>query len=987
MKTLRTVSLTLLLECIVVAFLGAACGYSTTHAQPFIVSDLPSAISVSLGGEVTLSVEASSPGPLSYQWFKDGAPLPGVVGTSFQIASAVPADNGKYRVVVSDNIGGSTPSTDCTLSVADTYLWSVTVIREGAATGTVVSSLPGINCGLDCEEYFAATGPSVTLMATPVPGSIFAGWNENGIPLGNARTLALPMTSGHNITATFSPAPPVPHVLTMNKAGTGDGTVSSSQPPSPSLFCPPACPSVAVTYDHNTTVIITATADATSTFVGWDVAGANPPTRVLRMDSDKTLTAIFTRNTFSLSVFKAGTGDGLIVSSPAGINCGADCQENYPAGSGVALTAVETPDSIFTGWSGAGTTDVANPLLRHVTLDAAHSVTAAFARKVGRVIAKEGVDGGDGDVYFDFLEQPQIDDSGRVLFHGSLVARPGSDFLPVERKQGLWYSRNFIRARRANAIFGTYATMLLRGAGMNCMGNSLMIGTEQTLLTPEGEIVVYYPDLAGLSDSRLAIYSPHIASSEITCNLVEDGRPTPLFERVALPDFLPDASPGLTNYWGPTFSSPAFLGSRPFAVPAIGDSRYVAFLASYGRYTHPRQPATNLALVSVNPLGDLGILNRLPNTFITPTLLNLGGLIGNGHDALAGYGFFEVGENAVPGIWTRDDGWLARFGTPVSALPPEYINPTFRSFSQLNLARDGAVAFTASFNLNEASVVGSNAAIFLSVAGHSLDPIAVSGQLVMDGVSARKMDFTVQSPVSLSDGAGNAVAFGAKADSRDAIVLHESTGNRVVVTAGMPAPRHAPAKFLFPPNVIGSAPNRPFVPVITSERQIIFFANVGDGTNWFNVTPGVWSWESTGAVRPLLQVGDYVPSLGIVGAITEPVARTRYVNNAGQVTLVVATFPDGVFKTAIVKVSSGPSLGPTITVAPALNLSGSLVLRLPSIYGDAAIERIRDLGMGAPTWERIAPAFTRMGDEYITEIDPSGEKEFFRLVLPDNEAP
>ncbi len=100
-----------------------------------------------------------------------------------------------------------------------------------------------------------------------------------------------------------------------------------------------------------------------------------------------------------------------------------------------------------------------------------------------------------------------------------------------------------------------------------------------------------------------------------------------------------------------------------------------------------------------------------------------------------------------------------------------------------------------------------------------------------------------------------------------------------------------------------------------------------------------------------------------------------------------AGFPEGVFKTAIVKVSSGPSLGPTITVAPALNLSGSLVLRLPSIYGDAAIERIRDLGMGAPTWERIAPAFTRMGDEYITEIDPSGEKEFFRLVLPDNEAP
>ena len=54
-----------------------------------------------------------------------------------------------------------------------------------------------------------------------------------------------------------------------------------------------------------------------------------------------------------VSVKKAGTGAGTVVSGPAGINCGSTCVATYPAGTVVTLTAAAASGSTFTGWSGA----------------------------------------------------------------------------------------------------------------------------------------------------------------------------------------------------------------------------------------------------------------------------------------------------------------------------------------------------------------------------------------------------------------------------------------------------------------------------------------------------------------------------------------------------------------------------------------------------------------------------------------------------------
>jgi uncharacterized protein YbdZ (MbtH family) len=57
-------------------------------------------------------------------------------------------------------------------------------------------------------------------------------------------------------------------------------------------------------------------------------------------------------NMYTLIVTKAGAGSGTVTSSPAGINCGGDCNETYEDGTIVNLAAVADPGSTFGGWSG-----------------------------------------------------------------------------------------------------------------------------------------------------------------------------------------------------------------------------------------------------------------------------------------------------------------------------------------------------------------------------------------------------------------------------------------------------------------------------------------------------------------------------------------------------------------------------------------------------------------------------------------------------------
>ncbi|HBI16279.1 MAG TPA: hypothetical protein DDY20_12360 [Desulfobulbaceae bacterium] len=80
----------------------------------------------------------------------------------------------------------------------------------------------------------------------------------------------------------------------------------------------------------------------------------------------------------TLTVSLPGNGLGSVASSPAGINCGSDCSETYNYGTPVTLTATASPDSIFSGWSGAcsGSGSCTIQMDRH------QSVSAYFAKPV-----------------------------------------------------------------------------------------------------------------------------------------------------------------------------------------------------------------------------------------------------------------------------------------------------------------------------------------------------------------------------------------------------------------------------------------------------------------------------------------------------------------------------------------------------------------------------------------------------------------------------
>lgn len=107
--------------------------------------------------------------------------------------------------------------------------------------------------------------------------------------------------------------------------------------------------------------------------------------RALSLSEIQTLAGVAT--TATLTINKTGTGTGTVTSIPAGINCGADCSEDYAVSTEVTLTATADAPSTFTGWSGAGCTGTGNCV---VTMDAAKAVTASFTQNVHSISLVSG---------------------------------------------------------------------------------------------------------------------------------------------------------------------------------------------------------------------------------------------------------------------------------------------------------------------------------------------------------------------------------------------------------------------------------------------------------------------------------------------------------------------------------------------------------------------------------------------------------------------
>ena len=204
-------------------------------------------------------------------------------------------------------------------------LKTLTVTKAGTGTGTVTSTPPGITCGADCTQGYAP-GTVVTLTATPAVGSRLSGWS-GAVDCGEG---VVRMNAAKTCTATFTPA--APQTLTVTKAGTGGGTVTSTPA---GITCGADCTEA---YPYYTVVTLTATPAAGSVFTGWS-GPADCSDGAVRMNAAKTCTATFAVEAVTLLVldsehnrvlrYRGTTGafiDAFITSGSGGLSIAENLQ-------------------------------------------------------------------------------------------------------------------------------------------------------------------------------------------------------------------------------------------------------------------------------------------------------------------------------------------------------------------------------------------------------------------------------------------------------------------------------------------------------------------------------------------------------------------------------------------------------------------------------------------------------------------------------------
>jgi hypothetical protein len=164
-----------------------------------------------------------------------------------------------------------------------TYL--LTVGKRGNGTGTVTSSPSGINCGGDCTHRYNH-GTVVTLTATARSDSVFAGWQ--GACSGTARTCRVTLTQARTVMAAFTQKGY--YLLTVSKAGTSSGTVTSSPT---GINCGSDCDH---SYRSGTRVRLTARAGSSAVFAGWSGACSGRSTTCqVTLSGTRAVTATFNR--------------------------------------------------------------------------------------------------------------------------------------------------------------------------------------------------------------------------------------------------------------------------------------------------------------------------------------------------------------------------------------------------------------------------------------------------------------------------------------------------------------------------------------------------------------------------------------------------------------------------------------------------------------------------------------------------------------------
>ncbi len=278
-----------------------------------------------------------------------------------------------YRVNAFNTAGASPYSNEsCATTPQPSYTLSVTT----SGSGSISTSPAGITCGTTCSATFSG-GTSVILNATPAPGYIFAGWSGDA----GCATGSITMNANMNCTATFNVQTftlTVNRVGIINTLGTGDGSITTNPT---GINCGVTC---SATFPGGASVTLNTTPKAGSIFAGWSGGGCNGTgacTITLNANISVTGSFVLPASTVSVSL----SGPGGVKSTPAGIDCGANCSKTYLTGTTITLAATPAAGAFFAGWSGGSCTGKS---VCTITLNADTSIGANFAQ---HLISKIGV--------------------------------------------------------------------------------------------------------------------------------------------------------------------------------------------------------------------------------------------------------------------------------------------------------------------------------------------------------------------------------------------------------------------------------------------------------------------------------------------------------------------------------------------------------------------------------------------------------------------
>ena len=196
---------------------------------PEIVSQ-PQSVSTLMGGTATFSVTVNPSPMLTYQWFKDGDPIPGATNTSLTITNVRAFDIGTYTVTIT-NAAGTTTSNPANLSIAPVALVRhAPVLNSGLVTGSIQQMLAenvAINGSTSVSDDLRVPGtPTVVISGSPNYGGTLDGSGSEE-PSNYSVTLNTNTTLGHVVRRTDPVTLPIVSAPTP-PAGSRSVTINNS---------------------------------------------------------------------------------------------------------------------------------------------------------------------------------------------------------------------------------------------------------------------------------------------------------------------------------------------------------------------------------------------------------------------------------------------------------------------------------------------------------------------------------------------------------------------------------------------------------------------------------------------------------------------------------------------------------------------------------------------------------------------------------------